>query len=60
VERCKQTCEHFELCLGGAPSNKLFENGTFDTAETLYCRLSKKALIEVVLRRLENAAAKDQ
>ncbi len=57
VEKCRQSCEYFELCLGGAPANKFFENGGFDTAETLYCRLGKKALIDVALERLERGAA---
>ena len=53
VERCRQSCEYFDLCLGGAPANKLFENGSFDTTETIYCRLSKKAVIDVVLANVE-------
>jgi uncharacterized protein len=55
VQRCRQSCEYFELCLGGAPANKFFENGDFDTAETLHCRLSKKALIDIAVERLERA-----
>jgi uncharacterized protein len=55
VEKCRQSCEYFELCLGGTPANKFFENGGFDTTETLYCRLGKKALIDVALERLERA-----
>jgi uncharacterized protein len=50
VEKCRHTCGYFDLCLGGAPANKLFENGSFDSTDTLYCRLSKKALIDVVLQ----------
>jgi uncharacterized protein len=53
VQRCRQTCEYFEVCRGGAPANKLFENGSFDSTETMYCRLSKKAVIDVVLARAE-------
>jgi uncharacterized protein len=56
VEKCKASCEYFELCLGGAPANKLFENGGFDTTDTLYCQLSKQALIDVALERVERAA----
>jgi len=37
----------------GAPSNRLFENGPFDSAETKFCRLMRKALGEVVLEDLE-------
>jgi uncharacterized protein len=53
VRRCRETCEHFVLCRGGAPSNKVFENGTFDSAETAYCRLAKKALIDVCISKIE-------
>lgn len=53
VKQCRKTCEHFVLCRGGAPSNKVFENGTFDSTETAYCRLAKKALIDVCLSKIE-------
>ena len=51
-ERCRTSCEYFSICLGGSPANKLFENGSFDSTETLFCRLSKKAVIDVVLERI--------
>lgn len=54
VQKCRATCEYFGLCGGGAPSNKLFENGTFDSAETAYCRYTRKVVIDVVLAHLEN------
>lgn len=53
LANCEKKCEYFELCRGGAPANKFFENGTFDSTETLFCRLTKKAVIDVVLTRLE-------
>jgi uncharacterized protein len=53
LRQCELTCEYFDICRGGAPVNKLFENGTFDSTETLFCRLAKKAVIDVVLDRLE-------
>jgi uncharacterized protein len=56
VAKCRQSCEYFDLCLGGAPANKFFENGSFATTDTLHCRLSKKALIDVALERLERAS----
>jgi uncharacterized protein len=55
LARCQAECEYFQLCRGGSPVNKFFENGTFDSTETLFCRLTKKAVIDVVLRRLELA-----
>ena len=53
VSKCKQTCQYFAYCGGGAPSNKLYENKTFDSTETMYCRLGKQALMDVVLDYLE-------
>jgi uncharacterized protein len=53
--RCETDCDYFDMCRGGAPANKLFENGTFDSTETLFCRLTKKAVIDVVLDRMERA-----
>ena len=53
VSKCKQTCQYFTYCGGGAPSNKLYENKTFDSTETMYCKLGKQALIDVVLDYLE-------
>jgi uncharacterized protein len=55
LDRCRRSCEYFEICLGGSPVNKLFENGTFDSTETLFCRLSKKAVIDVVLHHIEGS-----
>jgi len=44
ISKCRETCEYFALCGGGAPSNKLHENGTFDSTETMRCKLRIKAL----------------
>jgi uncharacterized protein len=53
VERGADAITYFALCGGGAPSNKYFENGRFDTTETDYCRSMKKVVSEVVLAGLE-------
>jgi uncharacterized protein len=53
VAQCKDTCEYFSLCGGGAPSNKLYENGSFDSAETMYCRYTIKYPLDIVLCELE-------
>jgi uncharacterized protein len=55
LERCRASCEYFSICQGGSPANKLFENSSFDSTETLFCRLSKKAVIDVVLGKAERA-----
>jgi uncharacterized protein len=55
IAECRRTCEYFGVCGGGSPSNKYFETGSLRSTETLHCRLSKKALTEVVLANLEAA-----
>lgn len=54
VEMCLQSCEYFDLCGGGAPSNKIFENGRFASTETVYCRLMIQSLADIVLTDLES------
>jgi uncharacterized protein len=53
VERCRLECEYFELCGGGAPANKLYENGSFGSTETVYCRNVVKAPLRLMLAHLE-------
>lgn len=55
VELCKQTCQYFAVCGGGAPSNKYFENGTFASSETMYCRLTKQIVTDIVLEDIEKS-----
>jgi uncharacterized protein len=53
VKNCERTCQYFGLCGGGAPSNKYFENGSFKSTETMYCRTSIQMPIDVVLTDIE-------
>ncbi len=53
VDMCRRSCAYFDLCLGGAPANKLAEHGRFAATETLYCRLAHQAVADVVLADLE-------
>src|SRR5579863_1721692 len=55
VELCSRSCEYFPFCGGGAPSNKYFENGTFASTETMYCRYVIKAPLDIVLADLERS-----
>jgi uncharacterized protein len=55
VAMCQETCEYFMFCGGGSPSNKLFENGTFCSTETLACRMHIKASADAILEHLEEA-----
>ena len=56
VEMCRESCSYFPFCGGGPPANKFFENGTFASTETMFCRLHKKVCIDVSLERLEQSA----
>ena len=49
VELCRKSCEYFSVCGGGAPVNKLFENGSFDSARTSFCDLTQKVPIDLIL-----------
>jgi len=53
VEMCREHCEYFSVCGGGEPVNKLAENGSFASAETTYCRLTKMQATDLVLDALE-------
>jgi uncharacterized protein len=63
VEVCRQSCEYFSVCGGGAPVNKLFENGSFKTGRTSYCDLTQKVPIDLILEafnRLESRLEEDE
>jgi uncharacterized protein len=53
VQACSERCAYFPVCLGGAPSNKLGELGNLSGTETVHCRLTQQALVDVVLDDLE-------
>ena len=56
VEACKASCRYFGVCGGGAPSNKLFENGTFASSETFFCRYSTMVPTDLVIKLATDAA----
>ena len=49
VELCRKSCEYFSVCGGGAPVNKLFENGSFNSARTSFCDLTQKVPIDLII-----------
>ena len=53
VAKCRAACPYFSLCGGGEPVNKLGENGTFDSMETMHCRTIIQGLCDVVLEGVE-------
>lgn len=54
IAACARTCDYFQICGGGAPSNRLAELGSLSGTETMCCRLRVKTLTNVVLAELEN------
>jgi uncharacterized protein len=55
IELCRSSCDYFQLCGGGAGSNKYWEHGTFACAETQACRYRIKLVADVVLAGLERS-----
>lgn len=53
TRECERTCAHYGFCGGGAPANKLYENGDLASGETLYCRTMLKRPFDTILARLE-------
>jgi uncharacterized protein len=53
VALCRAQCEYFSVCGGGEPINKLTENGSFASTETVYCRVTKMRATDLVLDALE-------
>ncbi|WP_372410845.1 cyclophane-forming radical SAM peptide maturase AmcB [Streptomyces luteireticuli] len=45
LESCRAECEFFDFCRGAQAGNRYFENGSLDTTETNYCRVSRQALV---------------
>lgn len=59
VGLCQQECGYYEVCGGGRPVNKLYENGTFESTETLECRTRVKALAEIVVEQMLLSSGSD-
>lgn len=57
VELCRKSCEYFPICGGGSPANKLYENGTVISSETMFCRLSVQVSSDIAMEIIENSAA---
>ncbi len=49
VEICRHSCEYFSVCGGGAPVNKLSENGSFRSGKTWFCRLTQIVPVDLIL-----------
>jgi len=57
IERCRNGCAYFDVCGGGAPSNKIAEHGRFDVAETRHCKSTKQALVDSLLSYVDRPVA---
>jgi uncharacterized protein len=49
VAACNAACDYFSVCGGGAPVNKLFENGSFASTTTSYCALTQMVPTDLIL-----------
>lgn len=58
VAACRAECDYFSICGGGAPANKLAENGSFASTRTGYCMLAEMAIADLVLDALDRAEAR--
>ena len=58
VEACRQNCEYFSVCGGGAPINKLTENGGFASRRTRFCELTQMVPTDLILDALERVDPK--
>jgi len=54
VAACSAACEYFSVCGGGAPVNKLFENGSFASAKTSYCTLTQIVPTDLILEAYDS------
>lgn len=52
-QKCLESCEFYAFCDGASPSNKYYENGSFDSAETMHCRHMIQAPLRIVLDDIE-------
>ncbi|GBF79800.1 cyclophane-forming radical SAM/SPASM peptide maturase GrrM/OscB [Aphanothece sacrum] len=55
VNLCRENCQYFGVCGGGAGSNKYWENGSFNSAQTNACRYRIQIVTDIVLNALEQS-----
>jgi uncharacterized protein len=49
VAACRKDCQYFSVCGGGAPVNKLAENGSFVGTRTSFCDLTQMVPVDLIL-----------
>jgi uncharacterized protein len=57
VAACARECGYYSVCGGGAPVNKLTENGSFASTRTKYCSLTQIAAADLILESLDQLAS---
>jgi len=57
VEACRKECGYFSLCGGGAPVNKLSENGSFASTQTSFCNLVQITPANLILSAYDRMEA---
>jgi len=55
VELCQNNCQYFGVCGGGTGSNKFWENGSFNSAQTKSCKYRSQIITDIILDKLENS-----
>jgi len=45
---CRATCGFFDFCRGAQAGNRYFENGSFASTETNFCRVSRQELVNAL------------
>ena len=52
VTLCRDRCQYFGICGGGAPANKMSENNSLASSETSFCRLSIQSAADALIEFL--------
>lgn len=55
IETCRRECPYYGWCGGGSPGNKFYENGTFASGATRFCRYSIQLPLELALKDIESS-----
>jgi uncharacterized protein len=54
LQNCADECMYFDLCGGGSPSNKFYENGSLKSTQTGTCVLHQQTVSSVILEKLKS------
>lgn len=52
IKSCAKSCQYFNVCGGGSPSNKYFETGSFESTETDFCYLTQQVMTDLLIDKL--------